>query len=319
MENHYETLGVNENDTHETIKKKYRKLSLKYHPDKPTGDVEMFKKITGAYEVVGDEDKRKEYDMKRKNPFANMGMGRGGGRGGGMRHQDINEMFSNLFNMHHMDIPMSGMGIPGLNIPGLNRTRGMGGMPNIRIFTNGQEVKFNRKPDLITKNITITLKEAYLGKKIPVDIQRWVVSNNTKTNEMETIYVNLIEGIDENEVIMIKERGNVFENMKGDIKVVVKIKNDTNYVRKGLDLIYTKELTLKETLVGFKFDLLHLSGKSYNINNSDGLIVKHDTKYPIEKLGFKRDGSIGNLIIQFSIKYPDKLTKEQITKLKEIL
>ena len=74
MENHYETLGVNENDTQETIKKKYRKLSLKYHPDKPTGDVEMFKKITGAYEVIGDEEKRKEYDMQRKNPFANMGM-----------------------------------------------------------------------------------------------------------------------------------------------------------------------------------------------------------------------------------------------------
>ena len=73
MENHYETLGVNENDTHETIKKKYRKLSLKYHPDKPTGDVEMFKKITGAYEVVGDEDKRKEYERN----FNNVGRWRG--------------------------------------------------------------------------------------------------------------------------------------------------------------------------------------------------------------------------------------------------
>ena len=317
MENYYEILGVNENDTLEAIKKKYRKLSLKYHPDKPTGDIEMFKKITGAYEIIGDPDKRKEYDMKRKNPFGDMG-----GMGRGMGRQDINEMFSNLFNMHHMDIPMNGMegmGIPGLNIPGLNRMGGMGGMPNIRIFTNGREVKFNRKPDLITKNISITLNEAYLGKNIPVDIERWVISNNTKTIEKETIYVNLMEGIDENEVIMIKERGNVFEHMKGDIKVIVKITNDTNYVRKGLDLIYTREITLKESLVGFRFDLVHLNGKSYNINNNDGLIVKYDTKYPIEKLGMKRGDSIGNLIIQFRIKYPEKFTKEQIIKLKEIM
>ncbi|HNF99689.1 MAG TPA: DnaJ domain-containing protein, partial [Pseudomonadota bacterium] len=82
---HYKTLGVAEGASAEEIKKSYRKLAKRYHPDATGGDKakeSKFKEITEAYEVLSDEQKRKEYDEVRKNPFAS-GMPGGGFPGGG--------------------------------------------------------------------------------------------------------------------------------------------------------------------------------------------------------------------------------------------
>lgn len=68
--NYYEVLGVSENADISEIKKKYRKLAMKYHPDRNSGDenaTKKFREVTEAYEVLGDEKKREEYDCKRKN------------------------------------------------------------------------------------------------------------------------------------------------------------------------------------------------------------------------------------------------------------
>lgn len=70
MENYYKILGVSEDADAKEIKTKYRKLAMKYHPDRNPNDKkaeEMFKTISEAYEILGDENKRKEYDEKRKN------------------------------------------------------------------------------------------------------------------------------------------------------------------------------------------------------------------------------------------------------------
>ena len=77
MEDFYQILGVEENADISTIKRKYRELSKIYHPDKNPEGEEMFKKISNAYETLSDENKRKDYDFRRKNPFA--GQGGGGG------------------------------------------------------------------------------------------------------------------------------------------------------------------------------------------------------------------------------------------------
>jgi molecular chaperone DnaJ len=102
---YYKVLGVAENADHKEIAKAYRKLAKQYHPDANPGSEERFKEISAAYEVLGDETKRKEYDETRRygagNPFANMGNGTGGrpgaGFGGNFRVDDLGDLLGNIF------------------------------------------------------------------------------------------------------------------------------------------------------------------------------------------------------------------------------
>lgn len=88
--NHYTTLGVDKTATQSEIKKAYRKLSMKHHPDRG-GDENRFKEIADAYAVIGDEQKRQQYDMASENPFANFG------NMGGM-DGNFSDLFNQFFN-----------------------------------------------------------------------------------------------------------------------------------------------------------------------------------------------------------------------------
>ena len=71
MENYYNILGVNESADSNEIKRSFRKLSMKHHPDRG-GSKETFQKINEAYQILGEESKRKTYDMQRNSPFGNL-------------------------------------------------------------------------------------------------------------------------------------------------------------------------------------------------------------------------------------------------------
>jgi DnaJ-class molecular chaperone len=177
-----------------------------------------------------------------------------------------------------------------------------------------------QKPIPIIKSLEITLDEAYTGCKKPIEIERWIQENNVKHIEKETIYVTIPRGIDENEIIALRDVGNVLsDNNKGDIKITIKIINNTPLIREGLNLIFNKTLTLKESLCGFSFDLPYLENKMFKINNNNGVVIQNDYRKLLPDLGMVRDDHKGNLIIHFNISYPEKLTNEQIEKLKEIL
>ena len=300
MQNYYKVLGVNENATQEEIKKAFRKASLKNHPDRG-GNKEEFQKINGAYQILGDPEKKREYDNQLKNPFM-----RGGGfniNGGGP--DDIFKMFF------------------GNNVP-----FGFPGGPNVQIFQNGRPVNINqlRKPTPITKTITITMEEAYEGINKPIEIERWIHSNGVKKVEKEKIYVHIPSGIDNQEIIILKDKGNIMnENATGDIKIFVTVKNDTDFVRDGLNLIYKKKISLKEALIGFNFDVKHLSGKTYCINNNNGKIITPQYTKVIRNMGMRRERQhpappiTGNLIIVFDIIFPEELTEEQMKTIGECL
>jgi molecular chaperone DnaJ len=90
MNNYYETLGVSKDATQDEIKKAYRKLSKQYHPDVNPEGGEKFKEISVAYDTIGDETKRAQYDNKMNNPF---------GGNGNVSYEDIfNQMFGNQGN-----------------------------------------------------------------------------------------------------------------------------------------------------------------------------------------------------------------------------
>ena len=176
------------------------------------------------------------------------------------------------------------------------------------------------RPKSIKKVIEIELLQSFTGCVLPLEINRWIMENNMRLQETETLYVNIPKGIDNNELIVIKQKGNcVSEYLKGDVKVIVKIKEQELYIRKGLDLIMQKSITFKESICGFSFTISHIDGRAYKINSDAGFILANHNQKTIENLGMERDEHRGNLIIMFSIIFPDKFTAEQIEKLNEIL
>jgi DnaJ family protein A protein 2 len=318
-ESFYKILGVSEQATQEEIKRAYRQLSLKSHPDKNPGDSEAigrFQKISEAYETLGNAEKRQEYDMMSRNPFMRMG-GMPGGMPGGI-HVNMDDILQNLFGF-------GGMGGQGMMPPGM-MPPGMNVFPpgaNIHVFRNGVPININnamQKPTPIIKTIPINMEQVMNGGNIPVEIERWILENGNKVFERETIYVTIPKGIDDNEIIMLRDKGNILsEQNKGDIKLFVKVENTTDFKRSGLDLILERKVSLKEALCGFNFELKHVNGKSYTINNNPGSIVTPSYFKSIPNMGLTRDGHTGNLVITFEVIFPETIDLDKIAKLKEIL
>jgi DnaJ-class molecular chaperone len=313
-DNFYNTLGVNEKATGDEIKKAYRTLQMKYHPDKNQSSqdsINMTQKINEAYETLGDPQKREEYDFTKNNPNPFMRMNSGGID---VPMDDIFKMFFNFPGMPGMS------GMPGM--PGMGGMGGPGGFPGVRIFHGGpmgfQEAL--QKPSPIIKTLIITMEQVLTGATIPLDIEKWVIDNNLKVHELETIYVTVPAGIDENEIIILRDKGNVLnEQIKGDVKIFIKINNDTNFKRSGLDLIFDKKITLKESLCGFSFEIKYINGKSYTLNNNKGNIIPPDYKKVYPGMGLTRGEHKGNMIIHFQVEFPESLTSEQIERLTEVL
>lgn len=129
---YYKVLGVAENADHKEIAKAYRKLAKQFHPDANPGSEDRFKEISAAYEVLGDEAKRKEYDEVRRmgaagNPFAGMGgAGRPGGFTGNFRVDDLGDLLGNIFG-RSARTSRAGAGGPGASAggaTGMAATRG---------------------------------------------------------------------------------------------------------------------------------------------------------------------------------------------------
>jgi len=226
------------------------------------------------------------------------------------------------------------MGMPGMpGMPGhFSRNRGPSARPRMHSRHHTDEMKHEinakttqhketsiEKPSPIIKNIEISLSQAYAGCKIPLEINRKIIERDQTYKEIETLYVNIPMGIDSNEMILLEKKGNITHNVSGDVKIFIKIKNRTNFIREGLDLIYVKKITLKESLCGFKFNLKYIDGREFQLNNESGNIIEPNYKKILKNYGMKRDNMTGNLIIEFQVEYPKQLSKEQLNKLNELL
>jgi len=337
MTNFYDILGVSRDASEQEIKKSYRSLSLKYHPDRnpDPSATEKYKAINEAYEVLSDEQKKQQYDMELQfgGGFPG-GMNMGGMNMGGMNGgvgPEFNDIFSMMFgNMGGM--PMGGMNMGGMNMGGMQ------GGPGIRIFHSGggfpgggfpfpgmgpdiqQMFQQISKPQPIQKTVQITLEQAFKGDTIEIQIERQKEASGVTLSEIETIMITIPKGINEDEVLLMKDQGHMIHGQRGDIKISFKITNQTEFKRQGLDLIYQKKVGLKEALCGFSFEIHHLNGKLLSMNNMvNPTIIKPNYKKVVPGLGIQKESQTGNLIIEFDVEFPDSLTEEQIQGLRNIL
>lgn len=293
MTTFYDILGVSNDATEDQIKKAYKKLAFQLHPDRNSdpNSSAKFQELNEANEVLSDPAKRLNYD----NELNGVNM-----QQCGVQFRDMNDMFKTFFG---------GAGLHDMHV-----FHGMHQQGNI-FFQNLS------KPPPIVKTMNLTLAQAYVGGSFPLEIERWNLIDNTRYDEKLTVYVAIPSGIDENEIMIIRDNGNTINNtIKGDIKIHMKIENNTMFKRDGLDLIYKKNITLKESLCGFEFEIKHLSGKTLAFKNVvNPFIIKPGFKKVIPDFGMKRDNNIGNIIIEFDIVFPDKLTLEQMKSISEVL
>lgn len=281
----YSILEVSKDASEQDIKKAYRKLTLQYHPDRNNSSdaEEKIRKINEAYEVLGDKQKRMMYDS---------GANQSGFPSGAFQGVDINNIFNMFFN---------GGGIPQ--------------QTGFCVFHNG--VPQPMKPSPILQILSLTLEQSFEGCSVEIKIDRTVSIGESVSYETETFNLSIPAGIDREQFIM-QEKGNVCENCKGDVIITIHIENNPPFSRRGKDLIYSKTLTLKESLCGFSFVVNHPSGESILIE--ERTISKPSSKKIIPSMGMRKDGQqTGDLIIEFSVEFPDSLTTEQTEVLNTIL
>jgi DnaJ-class molecular chaperone len=326
MSDPYSVLGVSREADDNEIKKAFRKRSLDLHPDRNTDrdTTKDFQELNAAFDKIKTADLRQKHDL-------DMQFGGGGMPGmrpmGGDDFQDINDVFNMMFGggMPGMQQGMPGMG-PGVRIfhggiPGMQGMHPMGGMPGMgpgHFFFHQQMAK----PPPVIKACDITLEQCYSGCTVSVEIERWNIENHNKVVYKDTINVNIPAGLGDDDVVILRDSGNSIDGQpgRGDIKLTINLKPHPLFEKHGLDLVFKKTLTLKEALCGFAFEIHHLNGKILAINNTTNVtVVSPGFRRVIPQMGFRKEGAVGNLIIEFAVDFPSSLTEAQIDRLKEVL
>lgn len=285
MKNYYQTLGVSEDASQEEIKKAYRNLSKKHHPDTSQGDDGKFKEIQEAYSYIGDEQKRKQYDAERRgpqmgpNPFGGGSWSFNFGAGGQATEED---MFEEIFRRFGFD-PFEARG---------------------RRKKRGADIKLG---------IRISLEEAFKGKELSVPIKRRENVNGTIREVERTFRLNVRKGFRPGKPIVLKGEGHVGENggPTGNIVVVPQLRPHGFFIYNGSPhLECTVPIYFTQAVLGDTIYIKHVSGETLQVDipplTTHGAVIMLKNKgYPIS------ENAYGDLKIKIKVEMPNELSTEE--------
>lgn len=288
---YYEILGVNKQASENDLKKAYKKLAFKWHPDKnPDNKVnaeKKFKKICEAYDFLMNKEKRAIYDRSGKDGIQN-------------NFQNFNSVFGNspdnIFRTFFENDDVSNFN------EDIHQT-----FNSYRFKGNNFERKQNiptkkKKADSIEYKLKCSLEELYYGQKKKLKINKIV--NNIRLNEV--LEINILPGWKEGTKLTYDNKGNCSLNEnQGDVIVIIEEQMHDKFIRINNDLELKLDIDLDDALNGFSRNITLINGEMKLIKIEK--IRESDYKYNISNAGMpiRRNGKVigkGDLIISFNIK-----------------
>jgi len=285
----YETLEINDNASADEIKKAYRKLARKYHPDvnKDKDAEEKFKEINAAYEVLSDPEKKQQYDQFGDQMFGGQNFhdfARGQGQ-----NVDLDEILRQMF----------GGGRAGFGSSSFGGQGGFGGFGNQGFA----------QPDLDTQaQITIAFDVSVLGGKQHISL------NN------DSFDIKIPEGIKDGQKIRAKGKGKSYQGQKGDLIIKINVAQSPEYERDEFTLTKSFDIPLKTALFGGKVEIKTIH-KDITLKVPQN--TKQNQKFRVKELGVlnRKAGAKGDLYLKANIVLPkvDELDEDLVKALEEKL
>ena len=340
----YDVLGVPRDISETDLKKKYRKLALKYHPDKNNADAERFKEISTAYDILGDKDKRKKYDQYGLEGFKSMEAG--GGMGG-----DPFDIFSNLFGGGGPQRTRQRRKVKGkdrvelleidlldfyqCNSVSFNYSKqiicamckGTGGKFPSSVVTcdicngTGMIMKVVQMGiGMISQTQTTCNACRGKGKKIKKGEECLTCNRKGVTQVTKKINVRLRPNTYDNEKVVVKEEGDQHPDLDiyGDLILILKQKKHPKYRRYKNDLLLNYSVSLIDALCGATIKIQTLDNRTLVIKTSE--IIHPESIYKIKNEGMRCSPDLrGNLFVKFSVVFPNSISTERQVYLKKLL
>lgn len=279
--NHYEILGVEKSSSAEEIKKSYRKLASRYHPDKIGGDTEKFKEIQVAYDTLSNGQKRAQYDMALA----------GGGRDFSFNTTNMGgdpnaDMFTSLFRQFgfHVD-PANFRQAP-------------------QRQAKNQDIRISLELNLVE---TLAEQDRTLNINLPGDIK-------------ETIEIKVPRGIHHGTVIHYPGLGSglITTAPRGDLYVQYHVKPHPTFEQQGIDLILPLTINCLDAIVGCERLINNIDGRAFKITIPPGSQPGKKFGIPDAGLYTIEHNGRGILILDLKIVIPENLTPEQIKTIRDI-
>ena len=306
---YYKILGVDESASVDAIKKAYRKLARENHPDRnpdnPSAE-ERFKEIQEANDVLSDPEKRKQYDLSRKNPF-------GGGfgetfstRGGGQYHRNPDGTYVRFETSGERPGGFDPFG------GGSGGGAGGGGFGDLfsRFFSGAGEEPFTAQPrpqasaDVKTR-MQISFDQALRGGKTDVTLPNG-----------EKVRIDVPKGVRSGFKIRLRGRGAVSVNgQRGDLYVTFQVGEHPRFRREGDDLYVTETVSALEAMLGTTRSIENAYGRRIKLTIPAG--TQPGETLRLKGQGVKTDKGAGNLHVQIDVRIPNNLTAAQQAALRE--